>query len=211
MAALADGSVIFDGDPHARLRPMGEVLQGLRGLGVDVEDEDRAALPFTVIGTGRVRGGTVTIDASASSQFISALLLAGARYDEGVDVRHVGRPVPSLPHIDMTVEQLRLHGVTVDDSDADRWVVSPSEIHAVDVLVEPDLSNAAPFLAAAMVTARQRHGPRLAAQHHAGRRRAARGGHADGRHRRPARRGPHRHRRRARCAVSTTTCTTSAS
>ncbi len=153
VAALADGSVIFDGDPHARLRPMGEVLQGLRGLGVDVEDEDRAALPFTVIGTGRVRGGTVTIDASASSQFISALLLAGARYDEGVDVRHVGRPVPSLPHIDMTVEQLRLHGVTVDDSDADRWVVSPSEIHAVDVLVEPDLSNAAPFLAAAMVTA----------------------------------------------------------
>jgi 3-phosphoshikimate 1-carboxyvinyltransferase len=99
-----------------------------------------------------VRGGEVTIDASASSQFISALLLAGARYDEGVDVRHDGKPVPSLPHIEMTVEQLRLHGVEVDDSDANRWRVLPSDIRAADVLVEPDLSNAAPFVAAALVT-----------------------------------------------------------
>jgi 3-phosphoshikimate 1-carboxyvinyltransferase len=152
VAALADGPVVFDGDPHARLRPMHEVLRGLRGLGVTVEDEDRGTLPFTVVGTGRVRGGQVTIDASASSQFISALLLAGPRYDEGVDVRHDGKPVPSLPHIDMTVEQLRLHGVDVDDSDANRWRVLPSAVRAVDVQVEPDLSNAAPFLAAGLVT-----------------------------------------------------------
>lgn len=152
VAALADGPVVFDGDPHARLRPMHEVLHGLRGLGVDVEDEDRGALPFTVVGTGGVRGGPVTIDASASSQFISALLLAGARYEEGVDVRHAGPPVPSMPHVEMTVEQLRLHGVEVDDSSPDRWRVLPSEIRAVDVQVEPDLSNAAPFLAAALVT-----------------------------------------------------------
>jgi 3-phosphoshikimate 1-carboxyvinyltransferase len=152
VAALADGPVVFDGDPHARTRPMHEVLQGLRGLGATVEDEDRGTLPFTVVGTGRVRGGRVTIDASASSQFVSALLLAAPRYDEGVDVLHVGKPVPSLPHIDMTVEQLRLHGVDVDDSDANRWRVAPSAVRAVDVQVEPDLSNAAPFLAAAMVT-----------------------------------------------------------
>ncbi|QWZ08898.1 3-phosphoshikimate 1-carboxyvinyltransferase [Nocardioides panacis] len=152
VAALADGPVVFDGDPHARLRPMHEILQGLRGLGVVVEDEDRGSLPFTVVGTGRVRGGQVTIDASASSQFISALLLAGARYDEGVDVRHEGKPVPSLPHIDMTVEQLRMRGVEVDDSDVNRWRVLPSAIRAVDVQVEPDLSNAAPFLAAGLVT-----------------------------------------------------------
>ena len=152
LAALADGPVVFDGDPHARLRPMHEILQGLRGLGVNVEDEDRGLLPFTIIGSGSVRGGEVTIDASSSSQFVSALLLAGARYDEGVDVRHDGKPVPSLPHIDMTVEQLRLHGVDVDDSDPNRWRVLPSEIRAADVLVEPDLSNAAPFLAAGLVT-----------------------------------------------------------
>jgi len=152
VAALADGPVVFDGDPHARLRPMGQILEGLRELGVTVEDEGRGALPFTVVGTGSVRGGEVTIDASESSQFVSALLLAGARYDEGVDVRHDGKPVPSLPHIEMTVEQLRLRGVDVDDSDANRWRVLPSVIRAVDVQVEPDLSNAAPFVAAALVT-----------------------------------------------------------
>ena len=152
VAALADGPVVFDGDPHARLRPMGQILQGLRDLGVNVEDEDRGALPFTVVGTGSVPGGQVTIDASASSQFVSALLLAGPRYDQGVDVRHDGKPVPSLPHLEMTVEQLRLHGVEVDDSDVNRWRVLPSAVRAVDVQVEPDLSNAAPFVAAALVT-----------------------------------------------------------
>ena len=152
VAALADGPVAFDGDPHARTRPMHEVLRGLRGLGVAVDDGGRGLLPFTVRGTGGVRGGRVTIDASASSQFISALLLAGAAYDEGVDVRHDGEPVPSLPHIDMTVAQLRLHGVDVDDAEPDRWRVLPSRVRAVDVQVEPDLSNAAPFVAAALVT-----------------------------------------------------------
>jgi 3-phosphoshikimate 1-carboxyvinyltransferase len=94
----------------------------------------------------------VVVDASASSQFISALLLAGARYDEGVDVRHDGKPVPSLPHIDMTVAALRAHGVEVDDSDANRWSVAPGPVRAVDQLIEPDLSNAAPFLALAAVS-----------------------------------------------------------
>ena len=88
----------------------------------------------------------MTIDASASSQFVSALLLAGARYDEGVDVRHDGKPVPSLPHIEMTVACLREHGVEVDDSEPDRWRVAPGPIRAVDATIEPDLSNAAPFL-----------------------------------------------------------------
>lgn len=152
VAALARGAVAFDGDPHARTRPMGEVLEALRGLGVLIEDEGRGTLPFTVLGSGRVPGGTVTIDASASSQFISALLLVGARYDHGVDVRHIGKPVPSLPHIEMTVQQLRLHSVEVDDTDANRWRVLPGTIRAVDTDIEPDLSNAAPFLAAAMVS-----------------------------------------------------------
>ncbi|MGV1007012.1 MAG: 3-phosphoshikimate 1-carboxyvinyltransferase [Dermatophilaceae bacterium] len=151
VAALADGTVRFDGDPQARTRPMGPVLHALRTLGVDVLDEGRAAMPFTVQGRGHVRGGEVTLDASESSQFISALLLAGARYDDGVTVRHHGRPVPSQPHIAMTVETLRDAGVVLDDSEADTWRVEPSEVNALDVQVEPDLSNAAPFLAAALV------------------------------------------------------------
>lgn len=152
VAGLATGTVAFDGDPHMRLRPVGEVLDALRTIGVDVTDEGNASLPFAIHGTGTVRGGTVVIDASASSQFISALLLAGARYDTGVDVRHDGKPVPSLPHIEMTVAMLRERGVEVDDSDANRWAVAPGPIRAVDATIEPDLSNAAPFLALAATT-----------------------------------------------------------
>lgn len=149
VAGLASGTVDFDGDPHMRLRPVGEVLDAMRALGVDVAG---SGLPFTVHGTGHVRGGPVVVDASASSQFISALLLAAPRFDEGVDVRHAGPPVPSLPHIEMTVGMLREHGVEVDDDDADRWVVSPGPIRALDRVIEPDLSNAAPFLALAAVS-----------------------------------------------------------
>ena len=153
VAALARGEVRFDGDAHARTRPMAEVIGALRDLGVDLHDGGRGTLPFSVEGTGSVRGGEVTIDASASSQFVSALLLAGARYDDGVDVRHDGKPVPSLPHIDMTVSCLRERGVEVDDHDANRWRVLPGPVRAVDTTIEPDLSNAAPFLMLAMTSA----------------------------------------------------------
>jgi 3-phosphoshikimate 1-carboxyvinyltransferase len=153
VAALATGPVGFDGDPRARERPMRQIIDALRGLGVEVDDDGRGALPFRVQATGSVRGGSVTIDASASSQFVSALLLAGARYDEGVEVRHDGPAVPSQPHIDMTVAMLRDRGVCVDaDAAAGRWTVRPGPVKPVDVDVEPDLSNAAPFLAAAVAT-----------------------------------------------------------
>jgi 3-phosphoshikimate 1-carboxyvinyltransferase len=150
VAGLSTGRIDFDGDAHMRTRPIGEVLTALRGLGVDISDGD--TLPFSVQGSGSVRGGTVVIDASASSQFVSALLLAGARYEQGIDVRHDGKPVPSLPHIEMTVAMLREHGVEVDDSDANRWAVAPGPVRAVDHTIEPDLSNAAPFVALAAVS-----------------------------------------------------------
>jgi 3-phosphoshikimate 1-carboxyvinyltransferase len=148
-AALADGPVAFDGDPRARERPMSTVLDALRALGAAV-DGDR--LPFTVRGTGALPGGAVTIDASASSQFVSGLLLSAARYEKGVTVHHDGKPVPSLPHIDMTVAMLREAGVEVDDTEPNTWRVAPGPIRARDWAVEPDLSNAAVFLAAAAVT-----------------------------------------------------------
>jgi 3-phosphoshikimate 1-carboxyvinyltransferase len=150
VAGLSTGRVEFDGDPHMRNRPVGEVLDALRSIGVSITDGDR--LPFTISGKGSVRGGGVVIDASASSQFISALLLAGARYEQGVEIRHQGAPVPSHPHIEMTVAMLREHGVEVDDSGTDRWAVAPGPIRAVDHVIEPDLSNAAPFLALAAVS-----------------------------------------------------------
>ncbi len=152
VAALADGPVHLDGDPRARERPMDQTVGTLRALGVEVDDDGRGALPITVRGRGAVRGGPVELDASSSSQFVSALLLAGARFAEGVDVRHQGKPLPSLPHVQMTVSQLRARGVHVDDSEPNRWRVSPGPVAALDAVVEPDLSNAAPFLAAALVT-----------------------------------------------------------
>lgn len=153
VAALADGPVRFTGDAEALVRPMGPLLQALRSLGVRVDDEGEPGhLPFTVHGRGAVRGGHVDVDASGSSQFVSGLLLAGARFDQGLTVRHTGPTLPSLPHIEMTVAVLRAAGVVVDDSRPEIWCVEPGPVAGRDVQVEPDLSNAAPFLCAAMVT-----------------------------------------------------------
>ena len=151
VAALAAGPVTFDGDPHARTRPMSGLLEALRHLGVVVEDGGRGRLPFTVHGTGAVTGGTVDLDASASSQFVSALLLAGAAYDQGVSVHHHGPPVPSRPHIEMTIACLADHGVQVQSGEG-TWTVEPGRVRAHDTDVEPDLSNAAPFLMLAMTS-----------------------------------------------------------
>jgi 3-phosphoshikimate 1-carboxyvinyltransferase len=152
VAALSLGPTTFDGDEGARRRPMATSISSLRALGVDVADEGRGSLPFTVHGTGTVAGGALTIDASSSSQFVSGLLLSAARFENGLDLTHSGERLPSLPHIEMTIEVLRSRGVQVDSPEVGRWIVSPGSIAALDVQIEPDLSNAAPFLAAAVVT-----------------------------------------------------------
>lgn len=152
IAALALGPTTFDGDEGARRRPMATTISSLRSLGVDVSDEGRGALPFTVHGSGAVAGGELTIDASQSSQFVSGLLLAAARFEQGIDLTHKGERLPSQPHIDMTIEVLAKRGVEVEQPEPGRWVVAPGAIRAIDVQIEPDLSNAAPFLAAAVVT-----------------------------------------------------------
>ncbi len=152
VAALTSADVTFDGDEHARVRPMATTISALRGLGVVIDDEGRDSLPFVVHGSGRVAGGPLEIDASSSSQFVSALLLAGARFDKGLELQHVGDSLPSMPHIDMTVNELRKRGVEVDDSRPDCWVVAPGSIAALDDQIEPDLSNAGVFIAAALVT-----------------------------------------------------------
>ncbi|MBT2513916.1 3-phosphoshikimate 1-carboxyvinyltransferase [Arthrobacter sp. ISL-30] len=155
LAALLNGTTVFDGDPHARNRPMGTIIEALSALGVEVAGTDgrpASSLPFVVSGHGEVRGGHLVIDASASSQFVSALLLVGARFTAGLHLEHVGKPVPSLDHINMTIAVLRGVGVQVDDSVPNHWVVAPGPIRAFDERIEQDLSNAGPFLAAALAT-----------------------------------------------------------
>jgi 3-phosphoshikimate 1-carboxyvinyltransferase len=120
-------------------------------LGVEVDDDDRGTLPFTVRGTGRVAGGDISIDASQSSQFVSGLLLVGARFTNGLTLHHTGEQLPSLPHIEMTIACLRARGVAVTEPERGVWRIEPGPISAIDIDIEPDLSNAAPFLAAALV------------------------------------------------------------
>jgi 3-phosphoshikimate 1-carboxyvinyltransferase len=151
LAALSHATVTFDGDARARERPMSTTIESLRGLGVPV-DSASGKLPFTVHGLGRVAGHELSIDASASSQFVSALLLAAPRFPRGLTLHHAGTSLPSQPHIDMTIAELRKRGVVVDDSVAGTWRVEPGPIRALDVAVEPDLSNAGPFIGAALVT-----------------------------------------------------------
>lgn len=148
VAALASGAVLFDGDPQARTRPMSTILDALRTLGVSVTGD---SLPFTVNGDGTPKGGVVEIDASGSSQFVSGLLLVAPRFTEGITIRHIGGRLPSMPHIEMTIAMLREAGVTVDQTE-NEWTVHPGLIRGRTWRIEPDLSNATPFLAAAAVT-----------------------------------------------------------
>jgi 3-phosphoshikimate 1-carboxyvinyltransferase len=151
VAALADGRVTVDGDPRARERPMGPLISALRALGVEIDDDGRNALPFGIRGRGQVPGGPVTIDASSSSQLVSGLLLAAPRFDKGAEVRHEGPPVPSAPHLEMTVRMLRAAGASVETGE-NVWRVAPGAVKGGERVIEPDLSNAAQFLGAALVT-----------------------------------------------------------
>ena len=151
VAALALGPVSFDGDEGARKRPMRTTIDSLRALGVDVNDDGRGRLPFSLYGTGAIEGGELSIDASASSQFVSGLLLAAPRFTNGLTLRHTGKTLPSLPHIEMTIATLAARGISVESPEPGVWVVPASEIAGIEVDIEPDLSNAGPFLGAALV------------------------------------------------------------
>lgn len=152
LAGLAQHDVHLTAHETALHRPMGGLISALRDLGVDIDDEGTWALPFTVRGHGRIRGGRVEIDASASSQFVSGLLLAAPRFDVGLHLVHTGDHLPSLPHIDMTIEALSRRGIRIERPATGEWLVEAGVPRAKEIAIEPDLSNAAPFLAAALVT-----------------------------------------------------------
>jgi len=152
LAALASGDVAFDGDPRSYERPLGPVIKALEELGISIEHGGRYSLPMKLHGTGKIPGGALTIDASASSQFLSALLLVAPSFENGIVATHKGGLLPSMPHIEMTVDMLRSFGAQVSvDTSAESWSVKPGKLHGQDLVIEPDLSNAAPFLSLAMV------------------------------------------------------------
>jgi 3-phosphoshikimate 1-carboxyvinyltransferase len=154
LAALATGQISFDGDPRSHERPLGPVIKALEELGISIDHDGRYSLPFVMENKtgGKIRGGEIEIDASASSQFLSALLLIAPSTELGITAKHVGGALPSMPHIEMTVQMLRDFGATVTvDKSANIWRVEPGKLKAQDLVVEPDLSNAAPFMSIAMV------------------------------------------------------------
>ena len=150
IAALATGLIHFDGDERSHQRPIGPVLSALEQLGVSVEHNNKYKLPITINGAGKIKGGTVEIDASASSQFVSALLLVAPATQEGITIKNIGPSLPSAPHIEMTIQMLEKFGATVQRT-ASSWSVQPCQLIGQDLVIEPDLSNAAPFMAAAMI------------------------------------------------------------
>ncbi|CAB4727145.1 unannotated protein [freshwater metagenome] len=156
VAALANGLVHFDGDARSHERPVGPVISALEELGVTIEHGNRYSLPLTINGSGKINGGTLEIDASASSQFISALLLIGPETQTGITIKDIGVSLPSLPHIEMTIEMLKKFGAqvssSVNESGKRKWRVEPGDLIGQDLVIEPDLSNAAPFMAAAMIS-----------------------------------------------------------
>ena len=152
LAALAQGDISFDGDPRSYERPLGPVIKALEELGIAIEHEGRYSLPLVIQAKGAIPGGALTIDASASSQFLSALLLVAPSMTNGIGAQHRGDSLPSMPHIDMTVQMLRDFGATVHvDKKAQSWRVEPGTLRGQDLVIEPDLSNASPFLSIAMV------------------------------------------------------------
>ncbi|MFZ9360519.1 MAG: 3-phosphoshikimate 1-carboxyvinyltransferase, partial [Candidatus Nanopelagicales bacterium] len=152
LAALSSGTSHFDGDERARNRPMKTLIESLKKLNVKVIDNHQGKLPFSIISDGQITGGEIEIDASESSQFISALMLVGAKFKNGLTIKHVGQNLPSLPHIEMTIEMLKEVGVKTNQINATTWRIDNQNINSKNWVVEPDLSNAGPFLAAAMVT-----------------------------------------------------------
>jgi 3-phosphoshikimate 1-carboxyvinyltransferase len=150
VAAMAKGLIHFDGDERSHERPLGPVISALESLGVLIEHGSRYSLPMTINANGQLQGGSVEVDATSSSQFISALLLVAPATKEGITAINTGASLPSLPHIEMTIQMLREKGVQVEVGQ-NRWTVKPHVMQGMNSTIEPDLSNAAPFMAAAMI------------------------------------------------------------
>jgi 3-phosphoshikimate 1-carboxyvinyltransferase len=148
LASLAKGLISFDGDLRSHQRPLAPVIKALESLGVSIEHQGRYSLPLVINGAGYITGGEVEIDASASSQFLSSLLLVAPLMKQGLRIKNIGRSLPSKPHIEMTIAMLAQYGAVVDTSIDNQWSVKPTTLSGVDLVIEPDLSNAAVFMAA---------------------------------------------------------------
>ena len=149
LLALGQGTYTVDGSSQMRSRPLADLVAALRELGVHVKGD---GLPLEVVATGGVRGGQVTVGGSATSQFLSGLLLSGPYFSEGLDLVAEGHTV-SRPYLAITVATMASFGVHVEVEDGRRFRVSPGQCYSgTRFAVEPDASAACNFFAVAAIT-----------------------------------------------------------
>ncbi len=148
VAALGSGPTVIDGASPLRARPMADGINAIRAAGVGIDDTG-GSLPITIAGS-REWGPDVRIDAGASSQFLSGLLMVGPVLDHGLSVV-VGGELQSRPYVEMTIAVMRAFGATVTATSASAWRIEPGGYRATNFAVEPDASAASYFFAAAAV------------------------------------------------------------
>jgi 3-phosphoshikimate 1-carboxyvinyltransferase len=152
------GRWVLDGTPRLRERPIAPLIAALRALGAEIECLERVGHAPLRIRGGSLRGGRCQLDASSSSQYLSALLMAGLRAKEPIEIEV--QALTSHPYIAITADAMRAFGFPLQPARAGRWRSEPMSLAAAAraperVRVEADLSAAAYPAAAAAITGGQ--------------------------------------------------------
>jgi 3-phosphoshikimate 1-carboxyvinyltransferase len=149
---LGQGEYVLTGEPRMKERPIGHLVDALRQAGAEVEYlENDDYPPLKIYGTG-LKGGTVEIDGSISSQFLTAFLMSAPLAQDDVTIKIIGELV-SKPYIDITLHIMAQFGVEVENNDYQEFVIRKGQSYVApgDFLVEGDASSASYFLAAAAI------------------------------------------------------------
>jgi len=150
-AALVDGRTVLTGDESLRSRPQGPLLQAIDQLGGHAESTRRNGQAPLIIG-GPIAGGSVAIPGDVSSQYITALLMAGAVTDAGIDIT-LQTELKSAPYVDITIEVLDDFGVTARQTDRGFSVAGFQEYSTDSYTVPGDFSSLSYLLAAGALAA----------------------------------------------------------
>ncbi len=157
IAALGSSSYTLTGDKRMCERPMIELLDALNMLGINAESRTQMGTPPVLITGNSRKGGSVKLDCSKSSQYLSSLLMMGAVLDNGLDIELLGPPVSS-PYINLTLDIMKKFGVDAFQIDTTHFKVPGKQKYAKQHLyVEPDLSNAGYFWAIGAITKKMIH------------------------------------------------------
>ncbi len=151
LCALGRGTFRLDGNARMRERPIGDLLESLRQFRVSVAAELGTDCPPVVLTSDGLRGGTTTVNADVSSQFLSAILMAAPCAASPVEIRLAGEMV-SEPYVEMTCQVMSQFGVNVERDEPGRYRIRPQSYRGRSYDIEPDASAASYFFAAAAVT-----------------------------------------------------------